>query len=271
MSEIQIYKQQADLALIPKRDVEIKIALSSKMIKDLPDPEVFEAFKSNISKCYIISRFAAPEGIELTVIIDETMKMAKSRFGSLRIDEVNIAFTRGLAKEYGDYMGLSFITFIEWIKCYIKEETRINLIKPAPEVKSEPTKEEKFDLYVSNALETFYGYQSGKDVSLMAASVYRFLRKIKLFAYSEEEQADFITRAHNEVVDHLQQQKAKVLDKNLRNQILRKLEYPQTLEETIILHAQRLGLYSYFQSLIIDEVDLKDLLSAKKEELLCKP
>jgi len=269
MSDIQLYQQPNGLAALPQRVAEIKAALSSRMIKDLSEPELFELFKSNISKCYVISRFAAPEGIELTVIIDETMKMAKSRFGNLRSDEISIAFTRGIAKEYGDYMGLSFITFVEWLKAYMKEETRINLTKPAPEIKTEPTREEKFDLFVTNALQAFSGYQAGKDISLVASSVYRFLRRLDFFIYSEQEQEEFLTRAQKEVIAHLQLKKSTVLDKNLRNQIEKQLAAPETLEQTIILHAQRLGLYTYFQTLIIEESDLKQMLEAKKAQVLC--
>jgi hypothetical protein len=269
MNEIQLYQKPNDLASLPQRVAEIQAALSSRMIKDLSEPELFEVFKSNISKCYVISRFAAPEGIELTVIIDETMKMAKARFGNLRSDEISIAFTRGIAKEYGDYMGLSFITFVEWLKAYMKEEARINLTTPVPEVKTEPTREEKFDLFVTNALQAFSGHRAGKDISLVASSVYRFLRRLDLFVYSEEEQEEFINRAQKEVIAHLHMKKSTVLDKNVRNQIERQLSAPETLEQTIILQAQRLGLYAYFQSLIIEEGDLKQLLAAKKEQILC--
>lgn len=268
MNELQLHHNTASLTAAPKRETEIQLALQTRMIKDISDLELYEIFKANISKCFVISRFAAPEGNELKAISDETMKMAKSRFGNLRVDEINIAFTRGLAKEYGDYMGLSFITFTDWLKAYLKEEARINLTKPAPEVKPEPTREERFNLGVYNALNAFEGYSVKRDISLMAPTVYRFLRKINLFAYNEQEQEEFINQAQKDVIAHLQAKKATVLDKNVRNQIARQLEAPETLDQTIILQAQRLGLYAYFQELIVNDTDLKQLLSVKKEELL---
>jgi hypothetical protein len=268
MSEIQLYQQPNSLSGLPQRVSEIKVALSSKMIKDLSEPELFEIFKSNISKCYVISRFAAPEGIELTVIVDETMKMAKSRFGNLRVEEISIAFTRGLAKEYGDYMGLSFVTFVEWIKSYMKEEDRINLTKPAQEVKPEPTQEERFDLAASNAVNAFETYKLRKDISLIAPVVYRFLRGIKCFSYSEQEQRVFISEATNEVINELTTEQANTLDKFKRIDIGRTLNNSQKMEDKIIIHAQRLGLYAYFQTLIMEDADLKQLLQVKKEEIL---
>ena len=268
MSELQLYQQATGLSKLPKRESEIQIALSSKMIKDIQDPELFEIFKSNISKCYLISRFAAPEGIELTVIVDETMKMAKSRYGNLRVDEINIAFTRGLAKDYGDYMGLSFITFTDWIKFYLKEEVRINMTKPVPEIRKEPTREQKFDLAAYNAINAFTGFVKGKDISIQAPAVYRFLRKLGLFSYNEQEQTDFLIQAQKDIIAHLTEKKALVLDKIKRLEIARQLESPQTLEEKIIVHAQRLGLYAYFQAVIVEEADLKKLLAAKKQQVL---
>jgi hypothetical protein len=268
MSEIQLYQNTTSLSALPQRETEIRLALQSIMIKDISDIELYEIFKASISKCYVMTRFFAPEGNELKLISDETMKMAKSRFGNLRVEEISIAFTRGLAKEYGDYMGLSFITFVEWIKNYMKEEARINLTKPAPVVKSEPTKEERFDLAVSNAVNAFEAYKIGRDISLIAPVVYRFLRGIKCFAYSEQEQAVFISEATNEVINELTAEQANTLDKFKRIDIGRTLNNAQKMEDKIIIQAQRLGLYAYFQTLILDEVDLKKLLAAKRKEVL---
>lgn len=270
MSNIEIYKQNTNLS-VPERDNEIQVALESRMIKDVASVELFEILKAVIIKAYIVSRYTSPVGNELTIITDETLKKVKSSFGAIRERELPIIFTRGVAKEYGDYKGLSFPTFIDWFRAYLKEESRIKLTTPVTETK-EPTLQERFTVASKNAMDAFLAYQSGKDISLVAPSVYRFLRGIRLFQYSDEEQEEFMGQAKLETIAHLNNKKATTADKFKRLDIGRilenlNLEENLPLNEKVVIQAKRLGLYAYFQTLIMEEADLQELINQHKPQI----
>ena len=226
---------------------------------------------TQIMKSVTHLNWSVPDQNTLTILVSELSKAIIEKYKTLRIAEISTAFAKGIRGEYGDFMGLSVVTFEKFIKLYLASDYRADLGKSIPKVEAtepakEPTREERFDLFVFNALNAFNGYQASKDISLVGSSIYLFLRRLNLFAYSEQEQEEFISQAQKEVIAHLQMKKNTVLDKNLRNQIERQLSAPETLEQTIILQAQRLGLYAYFQTLIIEQGDLQQLLAAKREQ-----
>lgn len=266
MSDIRLYNREQALAAIPARDVEIYDALSSDMISSISNAICFELFKLAITKAYIASRYTAPEGSEMTTIITETSKFAKARLGSIRVKEVDIAFTRGLTKEYGEYHGLSFITFIDFLKGYMKESSRLALMAPVDEIK-EPTSEEKFQIASYNALKSFSDYKKGEDIHLVAPAVYRFLNRLKIIQYNDEERSEFLDFAEKAVILQEKEKASKTNDRNMRRAILSALQRPETLEQKIIFQAQRLGLYAYFQSAIMDDMDLRKVILEYKEKL----
>jgi len=76
----------------------------------------------------------------LTADIKRDFKVAK-------LNEIGEAFRLGVRKTYGDYFGLSVITFNEWIRGYLKSEERkfalqaLNKPKPAVESHEEKAKQ----------------------------------------------------------------------------------------------------------------------------------
>lgn len=264
MSNIQLYQQNTSIS-IPTRDSEMQLALATPLIKDLSNKVLFDLLKDQITKSYIIARFTSPEANELTLITDETMKVFKSRLGSIRRDEIAILFTRGLSKDYGDYKGLSFITFVDWAKAYLKEDSRIKLTTPV-ELKQEPTPEQKFSIALSNTINAYQDFKEQKDISLVASTIYRFLVRLKCLKYTDEEKEDFISDATINVNNSLLSQKSTTMDKYKRLEIVRVLEDSQKLEQKIIIEAQRLGLYCYFGGLDTDEITVEQLIKLINEK-----
>lgn len=264
MSELQLYKQQnLDISKFSKRDIEIYEALQSPMIKDLTDAECFELFRHSINKAYLIAVYSPQATEQFTVLVDETMKKAKSTYGFIRANEIPLIIIRGCSKEYGEFMGLSFITFIDWIGAYVKDKKRIELTTPVKETK-EPTLIERFEIASKNAMDAFLAYQIGKDISLQAPTVYRFLRGIKLFEYKEVEQDEFWGQAEQEIYRDLRLKKTVTIEKFKREEIEKQLNGELPIDEKIKAQAQRLGLYYFFQSIMMEETDLQELINSKR-------
>lgn len=264
MSDLQLYKQQnLDISKFTPREIEIYNALQSPMIKDVPEADLYELFRYSVNKSYLMAIYKAPDPDQFTIVVDETMKMAKSKYGFIRAKEVPLIFVRGCSKEFGEFMGLNFITFMDWFDGYIKDKKRIELTTPVKETK-EPTLQERFEIASKNAMDSFLAYQVGKDISLQAPTVYRFLRGIKLFEYNESEQDEFWSQAEQEIYRDLRLKKTVTIEKFKREEIEKQLSGELSVEEKIKAQAQRLGLYSFFQSLIMEESDLQELINTKK-------
>ncbi|HMI01833.1 MAG TPA: hypothetical protein VK541_05080 [Pedobacter sp.] len=174
MTEIEIYKQNA-LAEIPATELEVFQALSSRMIKDVPAAVLFDVFRAAVVKCYALTRFECPRGEEFTLIVDQTMQTAKKKYGTLREAEVIIAFTRGTLKEYGEYMGLSIVSFIGFIKGYVNEVSRIKLLaerNKSPEQINAPTLAEQKENFITRLEELFEMHKIGKQILPTEAKFY---------------------------------------------------------------------------------------------------
>lgn len=262
MTSLQLYQQPTVLAEIPNRDHEIAHALTSRLFSSIEDVEAYQIMKNCIVKAYIVSRYESPVGDELKVLVDETMKVFKSKIGSIRENEIQICFTRGIIGEYGDFKGLSLPTFMKFGNGYLRELSRIKLTTEAKEDKT-PSKLDRFKTAFHLALNTLNDYEQGKSIELQGATVYRFLMGIGIIQYTEQEQCDFIEGATNEVIAKRQREKITSLDKHIRNQIEKELENPFLLKEKIIRQAQHNGLVAYFQEIILNEETPEDYLEQK--------
>lgn len=231
--------------------------------------KVYNTTLAAVAKSFADLNFAVPGKKDVDMMVSELTKNIQENHKQLRVEEIRTAFANGIRKEYGEYMGLSVVTFDMFIKGYLNSRQRADLAKSIPviETTSEPTDEQKFQLASGNAFKAFQDYQLGKDITLVAPVVYRFLNRLKIVQYTEEEKAEFLAEAQKEVIENLTKQKAVMLDKIKRLEIARQLEKPQTLDQKIILQAQRLGLYAFFQEVIMEETDLKTLINSKKTHI----
>lgn len=108
---------------------------------------------------------------------------------------------------------------------------------------------QKFEIGKGLALATLQKFLEEKPIDAEGATVYRFLRKLGIIFYTEEEQSEFIEGAKAEVIAKKERERLACMDKNLRAAIERELEKPQLLEQKIIHTAQYNGLVFYFQSI----------------------
>jgi hypothetical protein len=262
--EIQLYKQNlpySELANMPKRELEVMQALNSRMLKDTPDFENFIIFKNCIVKAYLISRFTSPVAGEVTVLIDETAKSFKKNLGTIREDEVPILFERGISKEYGDYMGLGFISFVDWGKAYIKDQARIKLTTPIKETKI-PSIDEIYQISKSNALEAFKEFKSKGTCGRFASVVYQFLLDQKIVYQTKEERIEYWNQAKQEYSEYLNTVMANPVDMDEKKKIQK--DYQSFLEggkqDRLIIISRRLVVDDYFRGLEMESIELETVL-----------
>jgi len=231
-----------------------------------------EAYLHNIIVLSILNSYKhlnwkTPEDDEDMKEMGKEIKFAvQNKYKQIRAEEIPEIFSDGIRKVYGDFMGLSIVTFEMFIVGYLESRKRkdLALSLPQPEVKKEPTIQERFDIASKNAMDAFLAYQIGKDISLQAPTVYRFLRGIKLFEYSIDEQQEFWDEAEKYIHQQLRLKRTVTIERFKREEIEKQLNGELSIEEKITAQQRRLGLYAFFQELILNESDLKELINSKK-------
>lgn len=242
----------------------------------LPENRVFNVVLLEVTKCYIHLNWAKPKENDLNLMVTELTKNIQNHaaYRSLRLKEIPTAFAEGIRKEYGEFMGLSIVSFEMFLRGYLKSQYRIELGKSLPTLQIEqskkPSSEEIFVISSDNANKAFQDFKSGKDISLVAPAVYRFLYRLKLINYSEEELTEFINEATTIVRNELIAKKGLSIDKNFRDNIDKVLSDNQSMERKIIIEAQRQGCYAYLRTLQFEDENLSELISRNRKEFTAK-
>ncbi len=234
--------------------------------------KVYNVVMVAVVKCYLDLNWNQPKETDLKLWVSELTKNIQSHaaYKTLRLKEIPIAFAEGIRKEYGDYMGLGVVWFEMFLRGYLKSPYRTELGKSLPklalEAPKQPSPEEKFKVYATNAIKAFNDYKQEKDISLLAAAVYRFLYRLKLVEYSEDELVVFIEKATINVRNQLLSKRGTSIDKTQRQLIDNILGNEMELEQKVKFEAQRLACYEYFKTLEFDDADLSQIIDQKKLE-----
>lgn len=268
MTSIQLYKQDTALVGIPSKDKEIAFALTSPIFSSLSPENAYDVMKQSITRAYLLAKYECPVGVELQIIVDETMKIFQIRFGSIRKNEIDICFARGIMGDYGEFKGLALPAFSSFATGYLKEQSRIKLTTPTELEKMQPTELEIFEISKSNALKAFSELQRNGTVGSFGGVVYDFLNKIKLIELEQQEKNEYWKQAKEEYLNFLTVSMANPLDMPERNRLKKDLELFQNGEkkDRIIAISKRLIVDDYYRSLIIEEINLEQELEAIKKE-----
>lgn len=254
---------------------ELGAALLTRPISSIENKELYEIFRKAINKAFVLIRYEAPSGSELTLITDETMKLAKSNYGKLREDEVMIAFTKGVMGESNvDFKGLSVVTFTKFIKAHITGLERMAMIAELnkPKAPAIPGYDEMFEVAKNNAIRALIDTEADRDISLYSSSVYVFLERLKLIDLTDEEIKNYQQHARSILANEYQERvdKKKEYDKHDRkvNQtildVLVNGEKSKDVKAKIVLKAKFLAVSDFMKSALMDETDLVELIESKK-------
>lgn len=260
-NEIKMYQWPVDLARYPKREVEIFNALSTELISKKNELDLYEIFKKAVTKAYMIAMYTPPEPAAFSLIVDETMKKYKNSFGFIREGEIDLIFTRGLSKEYGDFKGLSFITFVDWAKAYAKDSVRIKLTTPAHETKT-PSDDEIYQLSKINALNALKEFHLTSSCDRYGSVVYDFLSKIGLIDLDKEQKNEYWREAKSMYGEILRASMSGAKDKSDK----RKLEndYQSFLEggkkDGVVALSKKMIVDDYFRQITMEELNLEELI-----------
>lgn len=252
----------------------IKEAVTSALIPNVPEDDLYNLIVDLVGTAYLHTGFAAPDQVEAGIIIKGIQDYLKREKSNLRVDELQIAFYNGIHEVYGKYYGLSVKTFCDFIRGYLHDPARLQEIKnkhvPAIQSPAEPTKEQLFQWSLDNLLNAYKHLSNNGTVGLYGSPVYDFLNSINLLVLSYDDLQDYNTEAIAVFTQEKEEQIKNQSDKFKRESIRRELEafMKVTDSKKVTVITKRLIVDDYLRQMILDELDtsgLKDFIIKQYE------
>jgi hypothetical protein len=223
----------------------VKQAIQSIKISEVSDEDLFNSVKEAVAKCYADTLFKL-EKEEAEYSIRELCKIIREKYFYYGISEIRVCFRNGVMKKYGDYFGLSLVTFVNFLEKYSEERREIKATIKEPE-RLLPARELKVD--DKEYFDFIYNTWLNKGICMDYGNVlYRKLETEGTINYTAEEKWEFWEMAKAQI-EHENSQKCVVLsDYREMQKTLEKLENG-TLDNQIKSRAMRLALIDYFNTL----------------------
>lgn len=235
---------------------------------------LFNHIRAAVAQAYQDTRSVVLSDIETNYLLNGLTDAIKLHHPSIRAVEIPDAISRGIRKEYGEYYGLSLVTFEFFIAEYLKSELHKNRMKAiqAPEVSKEPTEDKKFTDGKDFVLSCYDSEVSGKDYSLLAVAAYTFLKDIDLIDKSyrtglvQEAMERLVSEKEIAIgycTDIYKRRRLKAEYEILTDGIMRDALTADQWDEVKRM-GKRLALRNYFRDCQINSVNLSQLIEDKR-------
>lgn len=249
---------------LPAKSMEIYNVLQSPLIKDCSDEQIREVVINDMISAYFKAGFAYPSDSDFKIMADQMVINIRQQGFAMRLNEISIAFSRGVLKEYGEYMGLSIVSFTNFVKMYLMNNARLDALReyntPKEEPK-EPTEKEKFEMAKMNAIQAFLDVNAGKSI-VLGSVVYDFLDTQGILNFTKEEKNQYMDRAKNLIISETNSRKEAESDSFKRNDLRRIIEAVTDGSEKslVISKAKQLALIDFMRSLHLEGKNIADLI-----------
>lgn len=263
---------------IPKSEISHPWAiLKQSPVRKVTKREVFNIVLISVAKSFADLNIKSLDQADRDYLVNELTDNVIARYPAIRINEIPVAIANGIRGKYGEFYGLSVISFERFVEQYLLSEERVQAVRslPAPEfAKRVPDKDEQFALAKSNTLMALQRKQANKAIASMASSVYDFLDKLKLLQFSKDEKYDMMADACRELVGEL---KFKLLTAPGHQRIALRRDadaYTKALtggaltdeqKQNVVRISKRLALDAFLQQVIMEGLNLGGLIEGKRE------
>jgi hypothetical protein len=273
-SEIQHSKSE-----IVNRKSEIEIGwaiLKQNPVRKVPKRDVFNAVLTGVAKAFADMNVKSVSAPDRDYMVNELTDNIVARYPAIRISEIPVAIGHGVRGRYGEFYGLSVISFERFIEQYLLSEDRARAVKEI--VRDEvgrriPSKEEQFATAKSNVMLVLKYKKCGKSFDSMAATVYDFLDRLQLLKFTRDEKYDMMADACRELVGELKYKLQNIFGIErvaIKNDIsaytasLTGGGLTDTQKQEVIRVSKRLALDAFLQQVMLEELDLEGMVEAGK-------
>ena len=261
----------------PKSGVAIGWAiLKQDPVRRVPKRDVFNMVLTAVAKAFADVNAKNISAQERDYMVNELTDNIIARYPAIRISEIPVAIANGVRGKYGEFFGLSVITFERFIEQYLFSEERTTAAKQI--VRDEhgrriPSAEEQFATAKSNVLMVLERKKAGKSIASMATTVYDFLDKLQLLQFTRDEKYDMMADACRELVSEL---KYKLLTTSGADRVAIRRDItaytaaltsgPLTDEQKqhVIRISKRLALDAFFNQATMEDMDLAEVIEERR-------
>lgn len=242
--------------------------LSVPSITSHTDDDIFSVILMSLARSFTDLGRPQPGEKDKNYLANALADLIPRKYPSIRLHEIPEAFAKGIRGKYGEFYGLNLVSFENFIESHLAHESRehfARLLPPAADGK-EPDTETKFQTAGYNSVKALNEYTAGKDISLSALIVYEFLNGLELIKFTISEKWDFVDQATEYLENDLVRQAVECLDKVRRAAFYKQLAAvkDRTAVELIKNTAKRFTLYAFFQSCILEKLDLVAMIKEKR-------
>ena len=240
------------------------------------EDELFNTVNASIAKCFADLNKAVLSEQSLSYLVNEVTNSILNKFPTIRLQEIPIAFQKGIRNEYGDYFGLCVVSFEQFIQGYLSGPDRKQLVdeknKLMIDVKTEPTKDEKFSTAKWLCLDAYNQIKNNKPLGLNGVAVYTFLNTIGLI--HPDYKKGIYKEALNELVNQYEKDISFCTELNKRRALNTKLELlnqniaadgiTADQHEEVLRTGKRIILTNWLRDMLLDNTDLSELIETKR-------
>lgn len=254
------------LTTLTRDEKEIAVALQGVQIKFLPEKEFGLAINALISNTHLSCGIKEDEeAVDKT--IDEFIRDVRKYFSTITIEEMQIAFSRGWKKEYGDFFGLNNKTYFEWLSAYMYGVKRANAKKALLDAKESQTKkpelteQEKDAILREGALTKFNEFKTTGNFYDFGNITYNYLARLGLIKFTVDVKKLIMNECRIRLLEEEKMKKTQqqyIGKHQAINDEIKKLEEGKSTR--LISESKREALKQYFIQLIEMDESLDNLI-----------
>lgn len=233
-----------------------------------PDAYLHNVVLAEILKSYTHLTWNKPSDTDLMLMVNEVKSAIQNKYKSIRAEEIADIFADGIRKVYGDYMGLSTVSFEMFIMGYLESRKRKDLALSMPKEEKDrtPSEQEIYDLSVQNCKTAFLDIKSKGTVGRFGVIVYDFLTKIGILQLDKETRWQYYEDAKSDLQEYLKSKMFNCNDKHEVNRLKSDLNSiiegvkTENNEQKLITISKRLAVDDYFRGLEMEGLTIEEVL-----------
>ena len=204
----------------------------------------------------------------ISLCIDEVI----NDFSYLTIEDVRIAVKKGVRLDYGKFYGLNITTLNFWFKEYLNTTKKdamklLPQLKPKEEYKGLNDEQQKiiYKRWLDSWIDLFEKYHEGENITISDAGnvFYKYCVKNKISSLTVQEMLTLENKAKNSIIEISKKQARstyQIKEINAIIEAINKNRITDDIELKIVSEAKRLAIYTFFDKLIAEKLELRDLI-----------
>jgi len=237
--------------IVPKQEVQHVLQNQPAFLESFDD--VYDIVLGNVVKSFNHLTWSIPNDTDLIILVTEITNSIQTNHKPLRKDEIQTCFAKGIRGEYGEYFGLSVVSFDKFIAAYLVSDYRANLGKTLPVAAlPAPSREITHEKRIEFAQKAYQKYKTTGFYDDLGNIVYAFLDSEKLIPFTPKEKFEMVEQARAEEYKRLQNPLSVEEARRFNIQI----EALMASNDKVIPRSKKIALNKYFEQLFKSESEI---------------